>query len=369
MNPDISSTFTGLNFVNPFLLASGPPTESEANIMKAFEAGWGGVVTKTIALHPVVNVAGARTIFMHAANEAPDISREKTPGSVLHSSWNWELTSTKPLKEWGEIIRHVKQAYPDRIVVASIMAGFGGDELDHWRELAMACQEAGADALELNMSCPHMDRADMGAHVGQDKDIVELVTRAVTDVVKIPVWNKLTPATANITHQAEASFRGGAAAISSSNTFKALPLINAESLEFEINVDGQVSTGGLGGPAILPLALAKMSELTQAFPDKEFSGIGGISRFNDAFNYMALGCGTVQICTAAMLDHKVGPHVIKELKQGLSDFLARNADKGWNRIDDFKDYARKAIVPQSQIKRPNSKAYNGGYDDNCCSLK
>ena len=118
---------------------------------------------------------------------------------------------------------------------------------------------------------------------------------------------------------------------SSSNTFTSLPLIDAETLEFEVNVDGLVSTGGLGGPAILPLSLAKMSQLTQAFPDKSFSGIGGISTFEHALNYFLLGCGTVQVCTAAMLDHAIGPNVIAQLNDGLARFLEKHADKGWTR--------------------------------------
>ena len=161
-----------------------------------------------------------------------------------------------------------------------------------------------------------MDRLDMGSNVGKDKVLCSVVTKVVKEVAKIPVWAKLTPATA------EHRRRGGSAASSaaptrssSSNTFPSLPLIDPETLEFEMNVDGYVSTGGLGGPAILPLSLAKMAQLTQAFPDKEFSGIGGIATFEHALNYFLLGCGTVQVCTAAMLDHAIGPNVIKQLHQ------------------------------------------------------
>src|SRR5207253_3591448 len=135
--------------------------------------------------------------------------------------------------------------------------------------------------------------------------------------------------------EARGAFLGGADAVVSSNTFTSLPLIDAETLDFGVNVDGLVSTGGLGGPAILPLSLAKMSQLTQAFPNKSFSGIGGISNFEHALNYFLLGCGTVQVCTAAMLDHAIGPNVIKELNQGLATFLEKNAERGWKKVDDF----------------------------------
>src|SRR5438552_13611474 len=196
------------------------------------------------------------------------------------------------------------------------MAGSGSDqELANWQTLAKACQDEGADALELNLSCPHMDRKDMGSNIGKDTDLVSVVAEVVKEVAKVPVWAKRTPSTTDIVVEARGAFLGGADAISSSNTFTSLPLVDPEGLEFEINVDGLVSTGGLGGPAILPLSLAKISQLTHAFPDKSFSGIGGISTFEHALNYFLLGCGTVQICTAAMLDHAVGPTVIRELKQ------------------------------------------------------
>jgi dihydroorotate dehydrogenase len=363
MPPDLSTTFTGVRFRNPFLLASAPPTESEPNILRAFEAGWGGVVTKTIGLHPVVNVAGPKTRFLRADADSPRLSMRKRLGAALHSSWNWELISDKTLEWWVPRLARIKKAFPDRVLVASIMAGSGNDtELRHWQELAAACEAQGCDALELNLSCPHMDRPDMGSNVGKDKELVSVVTKVVKEVARIPVWAKLTPSTTDIVLEARGAFLGGADAISSSNTFTSLPLIDPDTLEFEVNVDGQVSTGGLGGPAILPLSLAKMSQLTQAFPDKEFSGIGGISTFDHALNYFLLGCGTVQICTAAMLDHAIGPNVIRELNAGLARFLERHADRGWRGVRDIVGLRRDRIVAQSKIRRPDEKEYRGGYD-------
>jgi dihydropyrimidine dehydrogenase (NAD+) subunit PreA len=177
-------------------------------------------------------------------------------------------------------------------------------------------------------------------------------------VAKVSV--KLTPATANIVEEAGASFRGGADAIASSNTFPSLPLIDAETLEFEMNVEGYVSSGGLGGPAILPLSLAKMSQLTRAFPDAAFSGIGGVATFEHALNYFVLGCGTVQVCTAAMLDSAIGPNVIKGLTQGMAEFMER---RGYNTLEDFRGIRRDRIVAHSQIKRPDQVEYHGGYQD------
>jgi len=363
MGADLSVTFTGLRFRNPFLLSSAPPTESDSNIMRAFDAGWGGVVTKTIGLHPVTNVAGPKTKFMRTDPATTRISMQKRPGSALHSSWNWELISDKTIDWWLPKIARIKQTHPDRILVASIMAGSGSDkELRHWQELAIGCQDAGADAFELNLSCPHMDRQDMGSNVGKDAGLISVVTKVVKEVARVPVWCKLTPSTTDIAAEARASFAAGADAIVSSNTFPSLPPIDPATLEFEVNVDGYVSSGGLGGPAILPLSLAKMSQMTQAFPDKEFSGIGGVADFSHALSFFLLGCGTVQVCTAAMLDHAIGPNVIKVLNEGLAAFLEANAARGWTSVEDFRGLRRDRVVQHSKIRRPEGKEYFGGQD-------
>lgn len=358
---DLSTTFTGIRFENPFLLASAPPTESDSNIMRAFEAGWGGVVCKTIGMHPVVNVKGPKTKFLRAENSGSRLSMNKRPDTTLVASWNWELISEKAIDWWLPRIEKIKKAFPDKVFIASIMAGSGNDkELHHWQELTTAVQDAGADGIELNFSCPHMDRIDMGSNVGKDKVLCSVTTMAVKEAAKVPVWVKLTPATSNIAEEAEATFRGGADAISSSNTWPSLPVIDPETLEFEMNVEGLVSSGGLGGPAILPLSLAKMAQMTRAFPERSFSGIGGVSTFEHALNYFLLGCGTVQVCTAAMLDSAIGPNVIRNLKQGMSDFMDK---KGWQSLEDFRGIRRDRIVAHSQIKRPEQLEYHGGYTE------
>ncbi len=363
MRPDLSVTFTGLRFPNPFMLASAPPTETDTNILHAFEAGWGGVVTKTIGLHPVVNVAGPKTKFLRYHPDAGVLSMNKGRGGVLHSSWNWELISDKPLDWWLPRIERIKKAFPDRILITSIMAGSGSDrELDHWRLLATSVQEAGADGIEMNLSCPHMDRPDMGSNIGKDEALCSFVTEVVKEVARVPVWAKLTPATQDIVVEAGAVFRGGADAVSSSNTFPSLPLADTETLEFEMNVDGYVSTGGLGGPAILPQSLALMSQMCRAFPDKSFSGIGGVSDFSTALNYFLLGCGTVQVCTAAMLDRAVGPNVIRRLLEDYAAFLEKQADRGWKTLEDFRGLLRDRVVAHSKIRRPDSRDYRGGYE-------
>jgi dihydropyrimidine dehydrogenase (NAD+) subunit PreA len=205
-----------------------------------------------------------------------------------------------------------------------------------------------------------MDRVDMGSNVGKDKVLCSVVTQAVKEVSTVPVWVKLTPATSDIVVEATATFLGGADAICSSNTWPSLPLIDPQTLDFEASVDGYTSSGGLGGPAILPLSMAKMSQLTRAFPEHEFSGIGGVSTFEHALNYFLLGCGTVQVCTAAMLDHAIGPNVIKALTTGMSDFMDH---RGFRSLEEFRGLRRDRVVAHSQIKRPDTVDYHGGYQE------
>ncbi|MEP1767002.1 MAG: tRNA-dihydrouridine synthase [Sulfitobacter sp.] len=361
MSNALTTNFTGLEFVNPFVLASAPPTESKRKILKAFEAGWGGVVTKTIGLHPVENVAGPKTIYQRTSESKPSVSRMKRPDTVSHSSWNWELISDQPLEQWLPDLEEIKQTYPDRMLIASIMAGAGSEEeMDNWRKLATACVDVGCDALELNLSCPHMDRKDMGANVANDEDIIRTILAAVKSVVSVPIWVKLTPANSSLVDGATAAYAAGASAISVCNTFPSLPLMDPETLKFEVEVDGLVTSGGQGGLAILNQALQRVSDISRALPNKEISGIGGIRGFHEAFNFIVHGAGNLQICTAAMEEKGsggVGVKLIQELKQDLTDYLQR---KGHASIEEFRGIARERIVEHSQIRR-KSDAYNGGY--------
>ena len=357
----LATKFTGLEFVNPFILASAPPTESKKKILRAFEAGWGGVVTKTIGLHPVENVAGPRTIFQRVSEEAPYISRMKRTDTVSHSSWNWELISDQPLEQWLPDLEDIKKTYPDRMLIASIMAGAGSEEeMNNWAKLATACVEVGCDAVELNMSCPHMDRKDMGANIANDEDIIRSILGAVTGAVNVPVWVKLTPSTAQLVDAAGAAYEAGAASISLCNTFPSLPLMDPETMKFEVEVDGLVTSGGLGGLAILHQALQRVSDISKSFPEGAISGIGGIRGFREAFNFIVHGAGNLQVCTAAMEEKGsggVGVQLIKELTHDLNDYLER---KDYASIEEFRGAARERIVEHSAVRRKSGN-YNGGY--------
>ncbi|MGR3490470.1 MAG: tRNA-dihydrouridine synthase [Shimia sp.] len=361
MASTLSTSFTGLTFVNPFILASAPPTESKRKILKAFEAGWGGVVTKTIGLHPVENVAGPKTIYQRASDVKPYVSRIKRPDTVSHSSWNWELISDQPLDQWLPDLEEIKTTYPDRMVIASIMAGAGNEEeMENWRKLARAVVAVGCDALELNLSCPHMDRKDMGAHVANDEEIIRDILTAVRSAVDVPIWVKLTPGNSSLLDGAAAAYESGAASISLCNTFPSLPLMDPETLKFEVEVDGLVTSGGLGGLAILHQALQRVNDISRAFPDKAVSGIGGIRGFREAFNFIAHGAGNLQVCTAAMEEKGsggVGVKLIQELKDDLKDYLDR---KGHSSLEDFRGIATQRVVEHSQVRR-KSDSYNGGF--------
>ena len=357
----LATKFTGLEFVNPFILASAPPTESKRKILKAFEAGWGGVVTKTIGLHPVENVAGPKTIYQRTSEAKPYVSRVKRPDTVSHSSWNWELISDQPLEQWLPDLQEIKATYPDRMLIASIMAGTGSDEeLENWKKLATAVVGVGCDALELNLSCPHMDRKDMGAHVANDEAIIRAVLGAVTSVVDVPIWVKLTPSASTIVEGAGAAYDAGAAAISTCNTFPSLPMMDPETLKFEVEVDGLVTPGGQGGLAILHQALKRVNDLHKAYPDKAISGIGGIRGFREAFNFIVHGAGNLQVCTAAMEEKGsggVGVKLIQELCEDMTDYLDRH---GYASLEEFRGIARDRVVQHSQIRR-KSEDYNGGF--------
>ena len=232
--------------------------------------------------------------------------------------------------------------------------------MENWRKLARACVGAGCDALELNMSCPHMDRKDMGAHIANDEDIIRSILGALKGAVDVPIWVKLTPSTSTLVDAAGAAYDAGAASISLCNTFPSLPLMDPETFKFEVEVDGLVTSGGLGGLAILHQALQRVSDISRAYPDKAISGIGGIKGFREAFNFIAHGAGNLQVCTAAMEEKGsggIGVNLINELTTDLADYLER---KGYSSIEEFRGIARERIVEHSQVRR-KSDAYNGGY--------
>ena len=304
---DIRSTFAGIASPNPFWLASAPPTDKEYNVRRAFNAGWGGVVWKTLGLDPAcVNVNGPR----YGAIWGPD--------RRLLGFSNIELITDRPLQLNLQEIKAVKRDYPDRAVVVSLMVPC--DE-ESWKAILPLVEETGADGIELNFGCPHgMSERGMGSAVGQVPEYIEMVTRWCKAASRMPVIVKLTPNITDIRFPARAAKAGGADAVSLINTISSITSVNLDTFSPEPSIDGKGSHGGYCGPAVKPVALNMVAEIAR---DREthgmpISGIGGITVWRDAAEFMALGCGTVQVCTAAMT---YGFKIVQEMIAGLENWM------------------------------------------------
>ncbi len=314
---DLSTDFVGIKSPNPFWLASAPPTDKEYNVRRAFEAGWGGVVWKTLGLDPhIVNVNGPRYGVVYG-----------TDRRVLGIN-NIELITDRPLEVNLREIKSVKRDYPDRAMVVSLMVPC---EEEPWQQILPLVEETGADGVELNFGCPHgMSERGMGSAVGQVPEYIEMVSRWCKKHTRMPVIVKLTPNITDIRYPARAAHAGGADAVSLINTVSSITSVNLDTMSPEPSIDGKGSHGGYCGPAVKPIALNMVAEIardaeTRGLP---ISGIGGISTWRDAAEFLALGTGSVQVCTAAMT---YGFGIIKELTAGLSSWMD---EKGYASIAD-----------------------------------
>ena len=306
--PSLTVNFCGIPCENPFFLASSAVCTNYEMVARAFDAGWAGVFYKTICMQEI-NEVSPRFDAMH--NNA-------THGD-FYGFRNMEQLSENPVEMDFDILRRLKQNYPTKVVVASIM----GQTEDEWMKLAKMAEEAGCDAVELNFSCPQMKHEGMGSDVGQSPELVKTFTACVKRSVKIPVIPKMTP---NITHIAEpagACVEAGADAISAINTIKSVTMAPAA------EVSGQRTISGYSGRAVRPIALRHILELAQMPVKTELSGIGGIETWRDALEFIQLGCANVQICTAVM---QYGYRIIDDLILGLQRYLAK---RGINQLCDI----------------------------------
>ncbi|WP_339760254.1 NAD-dependent dihydropyrimidine dehydrogenase subunit PreA [uncultured Hoeflea sp.] len=320
---DLSTNFLGIKSPNPFWLASAPPTDKAYNVERAFEAGWGGVVWKTLgeAGPPVVNVNGPR----YGAIWGPD--------RRLLGLNNIELITDRDLEINLREIAEVKKRWPDRAMIVSIMVPC---EEQSWKAILPRVEDTGADGIELNFGCPHgMSERGMGAAVGQVPEYIQMVAEWCKQYSKMPVIVKLTPNITDIRYPARAAKAGGADAVSLINTISSIVSVDLDNFAPVPTIDGKGSHGGYCGPAVKPIALNMVAEIardaeTRGLP---ISGIGGIQTWRDAAEYIALGCGTVQVCTAAMT---YGFKIVEEMAQGLSDWMD---EKGYATIADFQGRA------------------------------
>jgi len=335
---DLSIDFCGIRSPNPFWLASAPPTNTGGQVQRAFDAGWGGAVWKTLG-NPIVNVS--------SRFGGIDYGTAKLMGLN-----NIELITDRPLDVNLKEIYETKKKYPKHTLVVSLMV----ETKEEWREIIRKSEDAGADALELNFGCPHgMCERGMGSAVGNEPKVLEEITRWVMEYAKVPVIVKLTPNIGDIAEPAEAALRGGAPALSLINTVKSLMGVDLDRMVPLPRVGGASTNGGYCGPAVKPIALHLMGQLTRhpQVGKMAISGIGGISTWRDAAEFIALGATSVQVCTAVM--HH-GYRIVEDMIDGLSNFLdskgmrsvaelrgrATGAYKEWGELD--LDYTVKAVI-------------------------
>ena len=329
---DLTSNFIGIKSPNPFWLASAPPTDKEYNVRRAYEAGWGGVVWKTLGLDPhVVNVNGPRYGAIYGADRR------------LLGLNNIELITDRPLQTNLDEIKLVKRDYPAHAMIVSLMVPC---EEEPWKMILPLVEETGADGVELNFGCPHgMSERGMGSAVGQVPEYIEMVTRWVKANTRMPVIVKLTPNITDVRKPAEAAKKGGADAVSLINTINSITSVDLDLFAPEPTIDGKGAHGGYCGPAVKPIALNMVAEIARdpELAGLPISGIGGVTTWRDAAEFLALGAGNVQVCTAAMT---YGFKIVQEMISGLSDYLD---SKGYTSVDDIVGRAVPNVTNWNQL--------------------
>ena len=339
---DLSTTVNGLKMPNPFVIGSGPPGTNANVIGKAFDEGWGAVIAKTISLEAekVINVQ-------------PRYARLRSRESREIFGWeNIELISDRSFETWLDEFKSLKDKYPDRILIASIMEEY---RKDAWCEITEKCQDVGVDAFELNFSCPHgLPERRMGSAMGIDPDMVEEVTGWVMEVAKIPVWAKMTPNVTHIEDPTSAALRAGADGIAAINTIRSVLGVDLKSLRPEPCVEGYTTPGGYSCQAVKPIALRNCMEIAtlikNEFADRTLSGIGGVETGQDAAEFILLGSDTVQVCTGVM---KMGYGMVKPMIEQLSEFMDEH---GFSSIDDFKGHSLQFFRTHAELVEIQAEA-------------
>lgn len=332
----LKTTLCGLETHNPFFLASAPPTARPEMIRRAFSLGWGGAVIKTITPD---NIAIQDVPCRFAAVK-------DTRGQVIGFE-NIELLSKRTLPHWLQDIRSLKQDFPDKVLIGSIMAPVVQEE---WQKLATAVARAGVDALELNLSCPHgMPEQGMGHAIGQNAAYVQQVTSWVKEAVNIPVFVKLTPNVTDIAAIAQAAAAGGADAIVAINTVQSLAAIDLETLKPQPNVHGHTTFGGMSGPAVKPIGLRAVVQIAKAVT-LPIIATGGICHWRDAAEYLAAGATAVELTTAVMLN---SCEIIEPLCGGLTAYLE---SKNFSNVNDLTGIVLPLIGTHAELSRQPMRA-------------
>ncbi len=301
----------GIPLENPFLLGSSVIASTYDMCARAFEAGWAGVSFKTVC-----------TLDIHEAS--PRFSAVTGGDGSIIGFKNIEQLSDHSVAENMRIFRSLKQNYPTKFILASIM----GQNEAEWGELARLCQENGADAVELNFSCPNMAEGGLGSDIGQVPELVERYTAAARSACTIPVLAKLTPNVSHMSPAAEAARRGGADGLSAINTIKSVVGVNPHTYVSMPSVHGSSAVGGYSGNAVKPIALRFVAELAQnpKLKGMHLSAMGGVETWQDALEFILLGGSSIQVVTAVM---QYGYRIIDDLKAGLQLYLE---EKGFDSV-------------------------------------
>ena len=314
---DLTTNFAGIHSPNPFWLASAPPTNTGEQVMRAFDAGWGGAVWKTIG-EPITNVSSRYSSIDWNAQRMMGLN-------------NIELITDRPIEVNLREIAEVKRRYPKHAVIASLMVE---STREAWHQIVKRTEDAGADGLELNFGCPHgMSERGMGAAVGQVPEYTQQITEWVKEAARTPVLVKLTPNVTDIRTIARAARRARADGLSAINTINSITGIDLTTFAPRPNVDGKSSHGGYCGPAVKPIALNMIQQVmsdTVDGPAIPLSGIGGIGNWQDAAEFLLLGCTSVQVCTAVM---HYGYRIVQEMIDGLSNWMD---ESGFATLDDLR---------------------------------
>lgn len=327
---DLSVHVDGLRLANPFIIASGPPSTNANVIARAFDEGWGGVVCKTIVLDSTKIV-----------NVSPRYARWRVGDEVV--GWeNIELISDRPIEVWEEEFRALKTRYPGRVLIASVMEEY---RRAAWHEVVERMQRAGADAIELNMSCPHgLPERRMGSAMGQSPEVLREVCGWVREVARVPVCAKMTPNVTSMVDVAVAAVEGGCHGISAINTVLSVMGIDLDTLRPVPTVEGMTTPGGYSGRAVKPIALRMAMEIARAVGGRaSLSAIGGVESGGDAAEFVLLGASTVQVCTGVMV-HGYG--LVRELERGLRAFMDRH---GFRTIEDFRGRSLKYFTSHAEL--------------------
>ena len=346
MPSTLKVNFAGVAMPNPFMLSSAPPTTNVEMVARCFEAGWGGAVLKTLAYQ-----------VSQAQNVNPRITAVRSADNEILGFTNFELGSPKTIEKWAKDTEWLKKHFPEHGVWVSLLHTEGLVEAQ-WREVTRMFDEAGADGFELNFSCSHgMAESGGGAAIGGNEEMIRKVTGWVREETLKPVMTKLPAIVQDIPGKAKAAQEAGADAIASINTLNSLPGIDIHSFVPYPSVDGRSAFQGLSGAAIKPVALRTVAQIADSV-QIPVSGIGGISNWKDAVEFIAVGASSLQVCSAVMYH---GYRIINDLNAGLLNYME---EMGFESINDFCKKALPHIFRHNDLNRAY-KLYSSPDPETC----